>query len=261
MVSVANSGHVNAVSSMLSTWDTSPMTTPTPGWYADPDPSNAGGQRFWDGGQWTQHSAPGTPRPTPQPPQPTPGPPQSRSGGNHGLKVVLSIAAVVILAVGIGSIFGSDEDNAEADQASATSTEVPAATTTPVPAVVPSVAPRTPVRPAPTTAAATPAAGCLDAPGDVLAAINASLESSGYELASPAAYDDGDTLYIAGEIVELQDGGIRSRDDVFAQQGPILTPVTVTARNESTLLDLHDQLELDFSDPGSQAAADCARTY
>lgn len=237
------------------------MTTPNPGWYADPDPSNAGGQRFWDGGQWTQHSAPGTPRPTPQPPQPTPGPPPSQSGGNRRLKIVLAIAAVVILAVGIGSIFGSDEDNAEADQASATSTEVPAATTTPAPAVVPSVAPRTPVRPAPTTAAATPAAGCLDAPGDVLAAINASLEPSGYELGSPAAFEDGDTLYIAGEIVELQDGGIRSRDDVFAQQGPILTPVTVTARNESTLLDLHDELDLDFSDPGSQAAADCARTY
>jgi hypothetical protein len=230
------------------------MTTPNPGWYADPDPSNAGGQRFWDGGQWTQHSAPGTLRPTP-------GPPERQSGGNRGLKVALSIAAVVVLAGGIGSIFGSDEDNGEADQASATSSELPAATTTRAPAVIPSTAPRTPVRPAPTTAAATPAAGCLDVPSDILAAINASLESSGYELGSPAAYDDGDTLYIAGEIVELQDGGIRSRDDVFAQQGPILTPVTITARNESTLLDLHDQLGLDFSDPGSQNAADCARTY
>lgn len=166
-----------------------------------------------------------------------------------------------VLAVGIGSIFSSDEDNAEADQASATSTEVPAAMTTPAPAVVPSVAPRTPVRPAPTTAEATPAAGCLDVPGDVLATVNASLETSGYEFGSPAAYDDGDTLYVTGEIVELQDGGIRSRDDVFAQQGPILTPVTVTARNESNLLDLYDELDLDFLDPGSQAAADCARTY
>lgn len=57
--------------------------------------------------------------------------------------------------------------------------------------------------------------------------------------------------YTAGEIVELQHGGIRSHDDVFAQQGPILTPVTVTARNEFTLFDLHEQLELVFSDPGS----------
>ncbi|MDI9928701.1 DUF2510 domain-containing protein [Rhodococcus sp. IEGM 1341] len=236
------------------------MTTPNPGWYPDPDPSNAGGQRFWDGRQWTDRSAPGVPRPTTEPTTPSPGS-SPGPGGNHGLKIGLSIAAVLILAVGIGSAFGSDEEEADPDQASATSSELPAATTTPAPAVVPSVAPRTPVRPAPTTAAATPAAGCLDAPGDVLAAINASLESSGYELGSPAAYDDGDTLYIAGEIVELQDGGIRSRDDVFAQQGPILTPVTVTARNESTLLDLHDELDLDFSDPGSQAAADCARTY
>ncbi|OZF41800.1 hypothetical protein CH293_27350 [Rhodococcus sp. 14-2470-1b] len=174
---------------------------------------------------------------------------------------MLSVAAVVILAVGIGSVFGSDEGEGEADQASATSSELPAATTTPAITPVPSVAPRTSVRPAPTTAQAMPAVGCLDVPGDVLTAINASLEPSGYELGSPAAYDDGDTLYIAGEIVELQDGGIRSRDDVFAQQGPIVTPVTITARNESNLLDLHEQLQLDFSDPGSQAAADCARTY
>ena len=127
MVSVANRGQVNAVSSMLSTWDTSPMTTPNPGWYADPDPSNAGGQRYWDGGQWTQHSTPGTPRPTP--PLPTPGLPESKGGGNRGLMIVLAIAAVVILAVGIGSVFGSDEEEGGADQASAPSSELPAATT------------------------------------------------------------------------------------------------------------------------------------
>ncbi|WP_206511940.1 hypothetical protein [Rhodococcus sp. KRD197] len=158
-------------------------------------------------------------------------------------------------------MFGLGEEDSDSDQASATSSESPAGATTRAPAAVPSTQPRTTTAaPVPTTTA-TPAADCIDVPSDVLAEINASLETSGYELGSPAAYDDGDTLYIAGEIVELQDGGIRSRDDVFAQQGPILTPVTVTARNESNLLDLHDELGLDFSDAGSQAAADCARTY
>lgn len=219
-----------------------------PGWYTDPDQSNAGGQRHWDGGQWTQHSAPGTPRPTRQP---TPGQPASQGGGNRGLKIVLAIAAVLILAVGFGSIFGSDEGNGEPDPASATSSDLLTATTTTRTGCGPLDRAAHTGAPAPTTAEATPAAGCLDVPGDVLSALNASLEPSGYELGSPAAYDDGDTLYIAGEIVELQDGGIRSRDDVVAQQGPILTPVTVTARNEYTLLDRHDQLELEFSDPAS----------
>ncbi|WP_285185305.1 DUF2510 domain-containing protein [Rhodococcus sp. MEB041] len=230
------------------------MTTPTPGWYSDPDPANVGGQRFWDGTQWTNQATPGASAPAPPPTAPG----GQQGGSNCGLKIFLAIAAAALLLVGIGSVFGLGEEEGESDQALATTSESPASTTTRAPAAVP---PRT-TTPAPVPAsAATVPADCLDVPSDVLAAINASLETSGYELGSPAAYDDGDTLYVAGEIVELQDGGIRSRDDVFAQQGPFLTPVTVTARNESNLLDLHDQLGLDFLDPGSQAAADCARTY
>jgi hypothetical protein len=34
---------------------TTPPATP-PGWY--PDPSDAGGQRYWDGSQWTAQTAP-----------------------------------------------------------------------------------------------------------------------------------------------------------------------------------------------------------
>ena len=32
-----------------------------PAWYPDPDPSNPGGQRWWDGTRWTEHSRPAVP--------------------------------------------------------------------------------------------------------------------------------------------------------------------------------------------------------
>ena len=43
------------------------MTTPpTPaGWY--PDPDGSGGQRYWDGSEWTEHRAPATPEPAEPP--------------------------------------------------------------------------------------------------------------------------------------------------------------------------------------------------
>lgn len=37
-----------------------------PAWYPDPDPNNPGGQRWWDGTRWTQHSRPAAPS-TPPP--------------------------------------------------------------------------------------------------------------------------------------------------------------------------------------------------
>ncbi|MDT5186690.1 MAG: hypothetical protein QOI29_4848 [Mycobacterium sp.] len=66
------------------------MTTPpTPaGWY--PDPDGSGGQRYWDGSQWTEHRSPAAPEPTEPPPpaeppaseQPTTVVPL-RPGGEH----------------------------------------------------------------------------------------------------------------------------------------------------------------------------------
>jgi hypothetical protein len=32
-----------------------------PAWYPDPDPNNPGGQRWWDGARWTEHSRPAVP--------------------------------------------------------------------------------------------------------------------------------------------------------------------------------------------------------
>ncbi len=63
------------------------MTTPTPGWYEDPEDPNA--QRYWDGQEWTPHrqrntasasAGQSTPQTPQQPPAP-PGPPPPSAGG------------------------------------------------------------------------------------------------------------------------------------------------------------------------------------
>lgn len=102
-------------------------------------------------------------------------------------------------------------------------------------------------------------AGCESAPPTYLATINAAF-TEGYQLINTSAYQDGDTLYIAGEIA-TPEGKIRSRDDVFAVKNAVLTPVTSTARLETTLPDLRRVLDVDVTDPGAQKAMDCARTY
>jgi uncharacterized RDD family membrane protein YckC len=59
------------------------MTQIPSGWYSDPDPQGPSGrQRYWDGGQWTQHVHDPAPQPaaTVQPP-PYPSYPQGATGG------------------------------------------------------------------------------------------------------------------------------------------------------------------------------------
>ena len=44
------------------------MQSAPPAWYPDPDPQNPGGQRWWDGTKWTEHSRPApAAAPAPQP--------------------------------------------------------------------------------------------------------------------------------------------------------------------------------------------------
>ena len=106
---------------------------------------------------------------------------------------------------------------------------------------------------------ATASASCQDAPAEYLEVINSSF-LDGYTFGEVKAVQRGEIWYIAGQIHNAE-GGIRSRDDLFAAKDMIITPVTTTARNQSVLPDLRKVLDVSFSDPAATAALDCARTY
>lgn len=99
------------------------MTTPQPGWYDDPDDSNA--QRYWDGQTWPPHrqrkpvTRPASPPPPPElPPRPpafvveypppaasdleyrtpAPGGPPQRSGTSTAIIAVIGLIAVLAVA-------------------------------------------------------------------------------------------------------------------------------------------------------------------
>jgi Domain of unknown function (DUF4352)/Protein of unknown function (DUF2510) len=75
---------------------------PPPGWYADP--SGAASQRYFDGANWTDYSAPYAPTPLP-PPIPKP------SGGGRTVAIVLGIVGIVLVGfvvlIGIAMFTGS----------------------------------------------------------------------------------------------------------------------------------------------------------
>lgn len=69
---------------------------------------------------------------------------------------------------------------------------------------------------------------------------------------------DGETLYISGRV--QSDNDLPTRSDVlFAQRGPIITPLSAEARVTSSLTDMRDALGVSFIDPTATAAIFCAR--
>lgn len=125
------------------------MTTPA-GWY--PDPNDASGQRYWDGAQWTPHTAPGAVQPpaaavTPTPtPAMTYAPAASNGGGPVGWikdhKVWTAVIAVVVIAIIGGAAGAGGSDNTPTSNTTIGTTPS-AATKTPPPQ--PPAPPSTPV--------------------------------------------------------------------------------------------------------------------
>lgn len=237
------------------------MSSTPPGWH--PDPAGSGRLRWWDGHQWTEHYSGGAAQPSPggrTPPSTRytqqPSRPSQRGPMSRNTKIAIgAVTALLVVAVVIGSVSGGSGD--ETDTAAATSTVVPRPSTT----IPTSVQVPPPIPPPP--AAAKPSAkpiGCESVPSDYLATINASWVRDGWSFINTSAYAMGDKVYIAGEIANAE-GGIRSRDDLFAAVDGVITPVSMTARSESELPDLRRVLDVSFSDKGAERALDCARTY
>src|ERR1700682_2359221 len=85
-----------------------PSSQTPPGWY--PDPSGAGGLRFWDGSRWTdQYASPPVPPVAPLPPTYSPPggstPPQAMSGCLKVFLVGLAVAAVGAISLVIALVF------------------------------------------------------------------------------------------------------------------------------------------------------------
>lgn len=72
---------------------TSPPQSPPAGWYNDPEGS---GQRWWDGGQWTEHVQPGhrTPGAPPAPVPPSPGKPSRRGHAAVAVAALILVGAI-----------------------------------------------------------------------------------------------------------------------------------------------------------------------
>ncbi|MBM7280653.1 DUF2510 domain-containing protein [Gordonia rubripertincta] len=238
------------------------MTTPPPP-TCHPAPDGSGRQQWWDGQQWTEnYNAPvATPQTASGAPSPT-SPPSPKQPMGRGKKIAIGAGAVFAVFLIIGLI-GSSLEDSDTAAAPASTSATPAeqtATTTATPPTSTTTPSSSRVAPAPPPRATTPKpAGCESAPPTYLATINAAFTED-YQLINTSAYQDGDTLYIAGEIA-TPEGKIRSRDDVFAVKNAVLTPVTSTARLETTLPDLRRVLDVNVTDPGAQKAMDCARTY
>ena len=75
-----------------------PQGNPTPGWY--PDPSGGGGQRYWDGRNWTAIAPPGSPAGVPV---------AAKAGMSKGKKIAIGVGGGIVALAAIGSIGDSGD--------------------------------------------------------------------------------------------------------------------------------------------------------
>jgi hypothetical protein len=82
------------------------------GWYPDPQ---GGGQRYWDGNSWTEHTS-GVQQ-MPPPVQQQHQPPKKRGGGSTILKVMLGVVlGACVLIVGCVALLGAGLNEADEEQ-------------------------------------------------------------------------------------------------------------------------------------------------
>ncbi|TWS18587.1 DUF2510 domain-containing protein [Tsukamurella asaccharolytica] len=237
------------------------MSTPTPppGWH--PDPAGSSRFRWWDGTMWTEQYADSADAAPPSAAGASATPPSVEKPISRGKKIALGVGGALVVLILLTLVVPKDEKPTNAASETTTTAAASAPATTATAQAAPSAAPAT------STTATTSArrstkpkpAGCEAVPENYLSLINASFKN-GYQLINSSAYTAGGTLYIAGEIAKA-DGRIRSRDDVFAVKGGVLSAITATARNESNLPDARKVQDLSVLDEGAVKAQDCARTY
>lgn len=160
-------------------------------------------------------------------------------------KIIIGIAAGGLLLAGCSSATDSTETMEVVEEVQTSTAAQPGVTTPQTGSAQPGVT--------------TPAAGCSETDEGQLALINAVMVD-GKTFGETKSYDADGVTYIAGQI-HRADGGITSRDDVFALKESILVPLTSSARSDSDLPDGRKALGVSASDAGATAAMDCARTY
>jgi hypothetical protein len=103
------------------------MSSPQAGWHPDPDPTNAGGQRYWDGTGWTDHQTRAPVQPPPDLSRPPIQPRHQAATAWWKRTWVVAIAAGLV-GIGIGAAAGSSGSGSKKQSDSAAA--APATTTT-----------------------------------------------------------------------------------------------------------------------------------
>lgn len=189
------------------------------GWY--PDPSGAGGQKYWDGQRWIDSAA------------------SAGSTAKLSSKTVLIVVGVlaVVLLGGLVAAWPSGEPSRPSSSPS-----------TSAPVLVPQRTPTT----------ATPIAECAAADPDLVAQIEGQLGGD-HTLADAFQVDSTESgyLYVGGNIMDGETK-VSSSDVWIAEDGFVLYALSGTAREMTPLADGRD-LGLSAGDDFGLAVQDCTQ--